>query len=119
MCQFQQLYLQHLAAQGFYEESSDDFTEDELREQAAFRCWLLDGVRLQDSTALPSSIALRAMADAFDWEHGELYWWAWPVWSTCALCQPLGAPLCAQCNSYLRYCALSDGWRTTGAYAEI
>ena len=50
MHQSRQRYLQYLAAQRFYEEESGDFTfyqeepsdctEKELREEAAFRCWL-------------------------------------------------------------------------------
>ena len=106
----QQRYLQYLAAQRFYEEESGDFTEEELREEATFRCWLRE-IDPQDYPALPSSTALRTMANSFDWEYGEYAWWSWPVWSTCEQCQLREAPLlCADCESYIRYCALSEGW---------
>ena len=119
MHQSQQRYLQYLAAQRFYEEESgdftfyeeepSDFTEKELREEAAFRCWLWE-IDPQDYPALPSSTALRTMANSFDWEYGEYAWWSWPVWSTCEHCHSEAPLLCALCESYMRCCALSEGW---------
>ena len=86
-------YLQYLAAQRFYEEATGDFgfyqedahafTEAELREEAAFRCWLRE-IDIHDCPLmLPSNAALRGMADAWDWLYGPLTWWSWPVLSTC------------------------------------
>ena len=83
MLESRERYLQYLAALRFYEEASGDFTfyqeepsyftEEELREEAAFRCWLRE---IDDcSPTLPSSATLRAMADAYDWEYGEHVWW--------------------------------------------
>ena len=105
MHQSQHRYLQHLAAQRFYEEESgdftfyeeepSDFTEKELREEAAFRCWLRE----------------HAMANSYDWQYGEYAWWAWPVWSSCEHCHSKEAPLlCADCEYYMQYCAMSEGW---------
>ena len=111
MHQLQQRYLQYLAAQRFHKGESEDFAEEELREEAAFRCWLRE-IDPQDHPELPSSNTLHTMANSYDWEHGEFIWWSWPVWSTCALCQLREAQLCAQCESYMRYCSLSEGWTT-------
>ena len=99
-------YLQYVAARVFAEEATEDFTEDELREEAAFRCWLADADVL-NWDALPPSLILRALADYYDWQYGECVWWTWPVWSTCERCQPFGTPRCAQCESFTRYCELS------------
>ena len=67
-------YLQYLAALRFYVEATGDFTvyqeepgsftEDELREEAAFRCWLRE-IQVYPTT-LPPSTTLRVMADAYD-----------------------------------------------------
>ena len=65
MHQLHQRYLQRLAAQRFDEEELGDFTEEELREEAAFRCWLWE-VDPQDNLALPSSSILQALAN--DWD---------------------------------------------------
>ena len=80
MLQSQQRYLQYLAAQRFYEEATGDlmfyeeepsfFTEMELREEAAFRCWLREVDPRDCPAALPSSTALQAMADSHDWQYG-------------------------------------------------
>ena len=121
MHQSQQRYLQHLAAQRFYEEESGDFTfyreepgdftEEELREEAAFRCWLRHIEPQNYPAALPSSTFPSAIANSFDWHYGPHAWWAWPVWSTCARCQLREAPLlCAECESYMRCCTMSEGW---------
>ena len=99
-------YFQYLAAQRFYEEATGDngfyqedayeFTEAELRMEAAFRCWLRE-IDLQDCPPmLPMDAALRGMADAWDWLYGPY------VWTT--------DDVCADCHSLLRYCILSDGW---------
>ena len=63
MLQSQQRYLQYLAAQRFYKEASGDFTfyeeepsyftEKELREEAAFRCWLREIDPRDYPSALP------------------------------------------------------------------
>ena len=113
----QERFLQYLAAQRFYEEASgdftfyqdppSDFTEQELREEAALRCWLRELDPSVGAAALPSSSALRAMADAYDWQYGEHAWWAWPVWSSCQHCAE-ATMVCACCESYLRYCAMSE-----------
>ena len=76
MLESQERYFQYLAAQRFYEEASGDFTfyqedpsyftEQELREEAALWCWLRELDPLCCLTALPSSSALRAKADAYD-----------------------------------------------------
>ena len=111
----QRRYLQYLAARVFATESQEtgaDFTEEELREEAAFRCWLAEADVL--GCALPSSFALHGLADWFDWQYGEHAWWSWPIWSTCDLCCQCGAPLCAQCESYTRHCSLSEGWSDHG-----
>ena len=50
------------------------------------------------------------MADAYDWLYGEYAWWAWPVWSSCKRCSKAPVVLCADCESYMRYCAMSEGW---------
>ena len=121
MHQSQQRYLQHLAAQRFYEEASgdftfyeeepSDFTEKELREEAAFRCWLREIDPQDYPAALPSSTTLHAMANSYDWQYGEYAWWAWPVWSSCEHCHSKEAPLLrADCESYMQYCAMSEGW---------
>ncbi len=121
MHQLQHRYLQQLAAQLFYEEQTGDFTfyreepgdftEAELREEAAFRCWLRLIEPQNYPAALPSSTFLSALANSFDWHYCPPSWWAWLVWSTCAICQLREAPmLCAECESYMRYCALSEGW---------
>ena len=117
----QERFLQYLAAQRFYEEASgdftfyqdppSDFTEQELREEAALRCWLRELDPSVGAAALPSSSALRAMADAYDWQYGEHAWWAWPVWSSCQHCAE-ATMVCACCESYLRYCAMSEEWVT-------
>ena len=115
-------FLQWLAAQRFYEEASGDFTffqeepsnftEDELREEAAFRCWLRE-VDARDCQTLPSSATLHVIADAYDWLYGEHVWWSWPSWSSCehcsrAACAPVA--LCVDCQSYMHYCVMSQGW---------
>ena len=79
MHQSQQRYLQYLAAQRFYEEASgdftfyeeepSDFTEKELREEAAFRCWLREIDPHDHPAALPSSTTLHAMANSYDWQY--------------------------------------------------
>ena len=84
MHQSQQRYLQYLAAQRFYEEASGDFTlyeeepgdftEKELREEAAFRCWLREIDPQDYPAALPSSTTLHAMANSYDWQYGEYAW---------------------------------------------
>ena len=114
-------FLQWLAAQRFYEEASGDFmifqeepsnfTEDELREEAAFRCWLRE-VDARNCQTLPSSATLHVIADAYDWLYGEHVWWSWPVWSSCEHCSRARAPaaLCGDCQSYMHYCAMSQGW---------
>ena len=122
MLESRERYLQYLAALRFYEEASGDFTfyqeepsyftEEELREEAAFRCWLREIDNCP--TMLPSSATLHAMADAYDWEYGEHLWWSWPVWSSCVNCRDIEAPvMCADCSSYARYCAMSEGWTDT------
>jgi hypothetical protein len=114
--QMQRRYLQYLAARVFAAELQDtaaDFTEEELREEAALRCWLAEANVL--GSALPSSSALRALANWYDWQYGEFAWWGFPIYSTCDFCQPCGAPLCTQCESYMLHCALSEGWATTHA----
>ena len=108
--QMQKRYLQYLAARVFASETQDtaaDFTEEELREAAALRAWLAEADVL--GSALPSSFALRALADWYDWEYGEFTWWSWPIYSTCDLCCQCGAPLCANCQAYMLHCALSAG----------
>ena len=51
------------------------------------------------------------MAESYDWHYGEYAWWAWPVWSTCEEhCTDAAVLLCADCESYMRYCALSEAW---------
>ena len=113
-------YVQHLAAQRFYEEATGDygfyqedayeFTEAELREEAAFRCWLRE-IDLHDCPLmLPSNAALRGLADAWDWLYGPLLWWSWPVLSTCARCSRNADMLCADCQCLLRYCFMSEAW---------
>ena len=118
MLESQDRFLQWLAAQRFYEEASGDytffqeepsfFTEDELREEAAFRCWLRE-VDARNCQTLPSSAALHAMADEFDWLYGEYVWWSWPVWSSCQHCSSYTVP-CGDCLSYMQYCGLSQNW---------
>jgi len=113
-------YLQYLAAQRFYEEATGDFafyqedpsvfTEAELREEAAFRCWLREIDPHNCPLMLPSNAALRGMADAWDWLYGPLTWWSWPVWSSCARCSRGADMLCPDCESLLRYCAMSEAW---------
>ena len=120
MLEWHERFLQYLAAQLFYEEASGDFTfyqedpsyftEEELREEAAFRCWLREIDPHDCPSALPSSAALRAMADTYDWLYGEHAWWAWPVWSSCERCSDAPVMLCADCESYMRYCVISQGW---------
>ena len=111
-------YVQYLAAQRFYEESTGDygfhqeepydFSEAELRMEAAFRCWL-HTIDLQNCpNTLPMGAALRGMADAWDWLYGPYQWWAWPVLSTCNECNC--DQVCANCHSMLRFCYLSDEW---------
>ena len=103
----QKRYLQYLAARVFAAESQDtaaDFTEEELREEAAFRTWLAEADVL--GSALPSSFALRALADWYDYYYGEFSLWGWPIYSTCDLCRQCGAPLCASCQAYTLHCAL-------------
>ena len=119
--QSRQRYLQYLAAQRcheetsgdftFYEEEPSDFTEKELREEAAFRCWLQE-IDPHDCypAALPSSTALDALANFYDWQYGEYAWWTWPVWSSCEHCHNKEAPPCADCESYMQYCVMSEGW---------
>ena len=61
-------YLQYLAAQRFYEEATSDFafyqedpstfTEAELREEAAFRCWLREIDTENCPLMLPSGATL-------------------------------------------------------------
>ena len=113
-------YLQYLAAQRFYEEATGEhefyqedpssFTEAELREEAAFRCWLREVDTQNCPIMLPSGAALRGMADAWDWLYGEYTWWTWPVWSTCKRCRNAPVAWCAECESYMRFCAMSEGW---------
>ncbi len=120
MLEWHERFLQYLAAQRFYEEASGDFTlyqedpsyftEEELREEAAFRCWLREIDMHDCPSALPSSAALHAIADTYDWLYGEHVWWAWPVWSSCERCSDAPVVLCADCESYMRYCAISQGW---------
>ena len=74
MLESRERYLQYLAALRFYEEATGDFTfyqeeqssftEEELREEAAFRCWLRE-IHIYPTT-LPPSATLRVMADAYD-----------------------------------------------------
>ena len=119
MLESQDRFLQWLAAQRFYEEASGDFTffqeepsfftEDELREEAAFRCWLRE-VDARNCQTLPSSAALHAMADEFDWLYGEYVWWSWPVWSSCQHCSLYTPAPCGDCLSYMHYCGLSPNW---------
>ena len=119
MLESQERYFQYLAAQRFYEEASSDFTfyqedpsdftGDELREEAALRCWLRQLKPRDCPTALPTSAALRAMADDYDHQYGEYAWWAWPVWSSCERCAE-ATTLCACSESYMRYCAMSEQW---------
>ena len=119
MLESQERYFQYLAAKRFYEEASgdftfyqedpSDFTEDELREEAALRCWLRQLKPNECPLALPTSAMLRAMADDYDDWYGEFAWWAWPVWSSCELCSE-SITLCECCESYLRYCAMSEQW---------
>ena len=69
-------YFQYLAAQRFYEEATGDygfyqedpyeFSECELRMEAAFRCWLREIDVQQCPQMLPLDAALRGMADAWD-----------------------------------------------------
>ena len=94
----------------FYEEEPSDFTEKELREEAAFRCWLREIDPHDYPAALPSSTTLYAMANSYDRQYGEYAWWAWPVWSSCEHCHSKEAPMCADCESYMRYCVMSKGW---------
>ena len=113
-------YLQYLAAQRFYEEATGDFafyqedpstfTEGELREEAAFRCWLREIDTENCPLMLPSGAALRGMADAWDWLYGPYTWWAWPVWSSCKRCSKGAEILCEDCESYMRFCAMSEAW---------
>ena len=110
-------YLQYLAALPFYKEATGDFTfyqeepgsftEDELREEAAFRCWLRE-IHVYPAS-LPPSATLRVMADAYDWEYGEYVWWTWPIWSSCDVCRETPV-MCAECCSYARFCTISEGW---------
>ena len=120
MHQSQHRYLQHLSAQRFYEEESgdftfyreepSDFTEEELREEAAFRCWLRQ-IEPQD---YPSGVTVEhhsgRAGQLYDWQHGEYVWWTWPVWSSCEHCHNKQAPMCLDCETYMQYCALSEGW---------
>ena len=111
-------YLQYLAAQRFYEEATGDsefyqedpssFTEAELREEAAMRCWLREIDTHHCPSALPCSAALRGLADEYDWLYGQYAWWAWPVWSSCKRCSNAPVASCAECESYMRDCAMSE-----------
>ena len=113
-------YLQYLAAQRFYEEATGDFafcqedpssfTEAELREEAALRCWLREIDTENCPLMLPSGAALRGMADAWDWLYGPYTWWSWPVWSSCRRCSKGAERLCEDCESYMRFCAMSEAW---------
>ena len=113
-------YLQYLAAQRFYEEATGDFafhqedpstfTEAELREEAAFRCWLREIDTENCPLMLPSGAALRGMADAWDWLYGPYTWWSWAVWSSCKRCSKGADILCEDCESYMRFCAMSEAW---------
>ncbi len=77
MLESQERYFQYLAAQRFYEEASgdftfyqedpSDFTEEELREEAALRCWLRELNPRDCPTALPTSATLRARAVDYEW----------------------------------------------------
>ncbi len=117
MLESRERYLQYLAALRFYEEATGDFTfyqeepasftEDELREEAAFRCWLRELHAYPAS--LPPSATLLVMADAYDWEYGEYVWWTWPIWSSCDVCRETPV-MCAECCSYARFCTISEGW---------
>ena len=112
-------YLQYLAAQRFYEEATGDFgfhqedahlfTEAELREEAAFRCWLREIDLQHCPPQLPLGAALRGLADGYDWLYGPYVWWTWPVISTCAHCSRRD-DVCADCHSLLRYCLMSEAW---------
>ena len=119
MFESQNRFLQWLAAQRFYTEASGDFTffqeepsnftEDELRVEAAFRCWLRE-IDARNCQTLPSSATLHVIADAHDWLYGDYVWWNWPVWSSCKHCSRGETALCGDCLSYLQYCAMSQNW---------
>ena len=100
-----------MAARRFVEGADEGLTEDELRLEAAFRCWL-QGLDTHDRPPhqLPSWTMLSGLADQWDVEYGAHVWWSWPVWNSCSSCATGQAPTCSQCISYIRYCWLSRGW---------
>ena len=107
----QRFYEEHTGDYGFYQEDAYEFSEWELRMEAAFRCWLREIDVQQCPPMLPLDAALRGMADAWDWLYGPYVWWAWPVISSCARCSRCD-DVCADCHSMLRFCYLSEGWST-------
>ena len=108
-----QRHLQLAAARSFTNEPPTDFTEDELKQEAAFRAWLttvrLDVPPLNPFT-LPSPEELSLFADHWDYLYGELQWWAWPIWSTCKTCCELNCISCAQCFKLSQFCYCSEAW---------
>ena len=97
-------------------EAGYDFTEAELREESALRCW----VRLLDLGAgaprhLPDRQELHHLANLWDIEYGPHAWWTWPVWSSCAACAAKEKAACPQCEEMGRFCPLSMLWRQARA----
>ena len=105
--------LQNIAARSFAQEirEGEDFTDNELRQEAAFRCWL-NCLDFEEVPPLhfPDDASLNHYAHMNDLEYGEYIWWSWPAWQNCASCCEVGTPQCASCCSLCSFCFLSEEW---------
>ena len=75
--------FQIVAARTFASGAADagyDFTESELREEAALRSWVR-GLDLSQEAPrrLPEGNELRRLANLWDIEFGAHAWWTWPA----------------------------------------
>jgi hypothetical protein len=109
--------LLNAAARSFDQES--DYTTEEFKEEAAFRCWLV-GLALESPLplALPDTHTLRWMASRWDEDFGDYMWWSWPIWHTCVECSSLEQIECEACIKLASYCLRSNAWEYAMRYSR-
>ena len=119
-------WLQLVADRGFWEADTGEcivpFTDDEIRKEAAFRCWLRQlEITPRCPTRLPTERELEFYAAQWDEEFGCNLWWSWPVWSTCAVCdakESVQCPGCTKLFAFARYSETYVSSATDHAYED-
>jgi hypothetical protein len=97
--------LQMLADEVFWEDVNCDYcSEEDLRLEAAFRCWLRQLNMCQGAPkSLPDEKELALLAAEYDEQFGQEAWYGWAAWSTCSACSQRECAECASCQQLCRF----------------